>query len=437
MKIKNYPAISLQVYSPQKEKTLPVRETSFVSPSELQFLNTWLNDWEKKGIQYFLDNRHPSGLVFDRASQTDTLAKHLDPLARKRLNTMASIAATGYGLLAWILAVEHKMLPLETARNWTLQTLNTVAKNTSPEQSGWMYHFLKVDSSKPYSGSEMSSADTVIFLLSALTSGEYFGGKVKQQAKNLFDQVDFSMMLSNDNRFPKKKVFSHGFHLNNGHRNFIPVNWDSYSEGIIVPLLALGATHNSVPDTVWHQGWDRTKNWQYGRLKTFAPLPLFTYYYPLGFFNLKNRKDKQGENFWHEAEKVVTMQIAYCKDHGYPKGSFGLTACDGPQGYKEYAPKNYRRDKTISPNAILACLPLKEKQVFQWLYKAKQTGLDQYKYGLPGGYNPIINWKSSDAVGIDLGSTLLMVDAYRRGLIHRLSDQNDVIQRGLHRAGFL
>ena len=437
MKIERYPPVDLRV-QPSRE-TFSTREVSLLSASERLLLNSWLDDWEKKGIQYFLDNRCPNGLVLDRAKQIDIPAEYLDPLAKERMNTMASIAATGYGLLAWMLAVEHKMLSPQKAKGWALQTLNTVANNITQEQSGWMYHFLKADSGQPYPDSEISSVDTVLFLLGALIAGEYFGGKVKKQAKHLFDQVNFPMMLYNDNQAPNKEMFSHGFSLKNGHRNFIQCNWDSYSEGIIIPLLALGATRHSIPDKIWHAGWDRIKNWQYKGLKTFAPLPLFTYFYPLGFFNLKDRKDKQGENFWQEAQKAVIMQLAYCKDHDYPKGSFGLTACDGPYGYTAYAPTTNYQDKIIAPNTILACLPLNEKKVFQWLYKAKQVSLDQYKYGLPGSYAPKSGWigVASDAIGIDIGSTLLMIDVYRRGLIHKLSHQNSAIRRGLHRAGFL
>ncbi len=426
-----------------KPRVQPLYKTSLtttISASERKLLNIWLDDWEKKSIQYFLDNRHKSGLVLDRAQQVDISTNHLDRLTIDRINNMASIAATGYGLVALVLAVEHKMLSLQNAKTLSLKTLKTVADNITPQQCGWMYHFVRADSGEPYPGSEVSSVDTVLFLLGALIAGEYFGGEVKQQAKHLFDQVDFSMMLTNDNHAPQKQMFSHGFSLKNGHRRFIKPNWDSYSEGIIVPLIALGATHNKINDTVWHTGWDRTKNWQDGQLKTFAPLPLFTYFFPLGFFNLKDRKDSQGENFWQEAQNAVKMQLAYCREHGYPEDSFGLTACDGPSGYTVYAPnttyKNKSQDKIISPPAILSCLPLNEKPVFQWLCKAKQINLDKYKYGLPGAYDSKSGWISSDAVGIDIGSTLLMIDAYRRGLVYKLSDQNQVIKRGLHRAGF-
>ena len=207
----------------------------------------------------------------------------------------------------------------------------------------------------------------------------------------------------------------------------------------MVPLLALGATHHRVSDSVWHAGWDRSKRWQYRKSKTFAPLPLFTYFFPLGFFNLKDRKDSQGENFWREAQKAIKMQQAYCKDHGYPKGSFGLSACDGPSGYTAYAPDNKNPDKTIALLSVLACLPLNERQVFEWCNYAKQSDLDRYQYGLPGAYEPKYGWLevASDTIGIDIGSTLLMIDAYRRGLIHKLSDQNTVIQKALQRAGFL
>lgn len=435
MQIIRYSTLGLAIQKSQK--SFSVQETSSLSALEIQSLNNWLDDWEKKSIQYFLDNRYTNGLVLDRAQQIDNSIEHLDRFLKQQIKNMASIASTGYGLLAWVLAVENKMLPMQKANDWALQTLTTVANNIGPKQKGWIYHFVKATSGKPYPKSEVSSVDTVIFLLGALIAGEYFSGKVKQKARQLFDQVDFPMMLSNDNQFPNKMVFSHGFLLKNNERIFILSNWDTFSEGVIIPLLALGATQYKVSDKIWNEGWNRIKYWQYGKLKTFAPLPLFSYFYPLGFFNLKDRKDNQGENFWQEAQKAVKMQLAFCEDNGYSKGSFGLSACDGPSGYTDYSPSKSYSDKTISPTAILACLPLNERQVFNWLSEAKKIGLDKYKYGLLSGYDAKSGWGSSDAVGIDIGSTLLMIDVYKRGLIHKLSNQNEVIQRALHRAGFL
>lgn len=432
--------LPISTHAQSLQKFTPVSETSSLSPSEQRLLNTWLDDWEKKGIQYFLDNRHPiSGLVLDKASQLDMPAGIISSTAQQ-VNTLGSIAATGYGLLAWALAVENNILSLKEAKGWTLQALNTVANNITFEQFGWMYHFVKVDSGQPYPGSEISSVDTAIFLLSALIAGEYFGDEIKQKAQCLFDEVDFSIMLSNNGQNPNKQAFSHGFFLEDEKTHFISFilfDWKDYSEGIMVPLLALGATNYSVPDSVWHKGWDRTKNWKYGELETFAPLPLFTYFYPLGFFNLKDRKDSQSENFWSEAQKAIEMQLLYCKDNGYPEGSFGLSACYNQSDYIPYAPDNNHPNKIISPITVLACLPLKEKQTFDLLLKARQNKLDQYKYGLPGSYDLESGWVAPYAIGIDIGSALLMTDIYRRGLIHRLSDQNEVIQTSLRRAGFL
>lgn len=384
-----------------------------------------------KSIDYFIQHRHASGLVLDRAPNTTGAPPTLNP-------TMASIAATGYGLSALVLGVEKGQVSRQQAEAWTLETLATVAAITPPENKGWMPHFIDINTLKPYGKSEISSIDTVLFLLGALAAGEYFGGAVKQKAQALFDQVDFQAMLTNDGTQPDKRQFSHGFHLEAGQRQFIPWNWNAFSEGILIPLLALGAApQQNIPESVWTQGWKRDKGWKAFGQETYGPLPLFTHYYPLGYLPLKGKKDSQGEDLWENARKAVEMQRQHCQVKGYPDGLFGISACDGPNGYLAYHPTHPEEDKTIAPPAILASLPFNDKAVYEALQALKKRGLSEDSFGLTCAYNVDSGWKATDALGIDIGSTLLMMDAYQGGLIHKLMSQNAVLQKGLKRAGWV
>ncbi len=134
------------------------------------------------------------------------------------------------------------------------------------------------------------------------------------------------------------------------------------------------------------------------------------------------------------------MQQAFCKNHQYLEGCFGLTACDGPEGYKAYIAGNrgpiHEHDGTIAPPAILACLPFAETETINLFNTLKLKDLANDKFGICNAYNVLTGWKASDAIGIDLGSMLLMLDAYNKGTIHKLSDQSPVIRKILDRAGF-
>jgi hypothetical protein len=400
--------------------------TNALSAKEIQDLKNEIDRLEKKGIKYFLDHRLKNGLVLDRASNN---------IEKTEIDTppMASIAATGYSLTAIVQAVEKNMISESKGRKMVLQTLNFINNNNPEINGGWFAHFLEPETGKTYPHTEISSVDTALFYFNAFIAAEYFGGEVKNKVEEMYNKIDFNLMLS-----PKKQAFCLGFHVIEGKRLMFPYLWDEYSEGILVPLLALG--NDKIPETVWTEGWNREKQWTYGEDSNFVRLPLFTYFYPQGLLNMKDQVDSQGDNFWEASKKAVKMQINYCKDNNYPAGLFGITACDGPNGYQAYQPGGTKEfpahDGTIAPPAVLACMPFAENHVLKNLKKFKELNLLQDKYGINNAYNVKTGWKTEDALGIDIGSMLLMLDAHNEGLLHKLSDKNPIVQKIKNRAGF-
>lgn len=394
-------------------------------------LNQFLNHIEKKSLKYFIDHRLPNGLVLDRAPNSKNQPSGLAA-------EMASIATTGYGLTAWVLAAEKNIIPKDQAKQWVMESLKFVDAHTPKIQGGWLAHFVDSKTGEIYKDTEVSSVDTALFFFNAFIAAEYFGGEVKDQVNKMFDNIDFDLMLTQDNKLPDSKAFSLGFHLKDGKREFIQYKWDEYSEGILVPLLALGS--DKVKDSVWSEGWDRSKQWKYDGKESFVSLPLFTYYYPHGLLDLKDKVDVKGDNYWQSSLNAVQMQIKFCQDKGYPSGIFGITACDGPNGYQPYQPAGTEEypahDGTVGPPAIIACLPFAEKEVTNLLDFIKKNQLDNEEYGLCNAYNVKSGWKTEDALGIDLGSMLLMTDQYQSGFIHKLSNRSPMVNKIMQRAGF-
>lgn len=400
-----------------------------------------LDGIEKKSIQYFIDNRSPKGLVQDRAPNSD----------ESSWQKMCSVAATGYGLTALVLASEKNIIPKKQAKEMVMQTLTSVDENTPEINGGWLAHFMDEETGKAMifkdkngnvtGRSEISSIDTAIFFFNAFAAAEYFGGDVKKQVEKMYNKIDFNLMLTEDGKKTDQLAFNLGFHVVIGkkgeERKFLPNVWDEYSEGILVPLLALGAKGDKkVSEEVWTKGWDRREKWEYNGLKTFVHTPLFTYFYPHGLLDLKDKVDKNKTNFWKASENAVKMQIDYCKDTGYAEGLFGITACDSPGGYHPDQPCKGANDGTIAPPAVIACLPFAEKDVLNRMRTLKDLGLMDEKYGPCNAYNVYSGWKAKDALGIDLGSMLLMTDSYRSGKIQKLVNQNKIVKRIMTRAGF-
>ena len=411
-------------------KNLKPEETKLTHIERIN-LNKDIERIERQSIKFFLDHSLPNGLVLDRAPNSDTLPTD-------RSAKMCSVAATGYGLTAMVLASEKNMLPKKQAKEKVMQTLTFIDENTPKINGGWLAHFIDAKTGKTYKNTEISSIDTAIFYFNAFAAAEYFGGDVKKQVNKMYNKIDFKMMLTQDNQKPDQLAFNLGFHVKDGKREFIPHKWDEYSEGILVMLLGLGS--NQVPDEMWSKGWNRDKKWEQDGLKSFVCLPLFTYFYPHGLIDLKDKVDRNGDNFWKASQNAVKMQAIYCKDHGYPEGVFGITACDGPNGYQAYQAAGTEEypahDGTIAPPAVLACLPFAEKETLKALKYIKNQNLDNEKYGLCNAYNVRSGWKTSDALGIDLGSMLLMLNSNSSGLIHKLVNKNEIVQKAMKRAGF-
>ena len=56
----------------------------------------------------------------------------------------------------------------------TLESMKDLMRVT-----GFYYHFYYEKNGRPATGSEVSGIDTAIFIIGALSAGEFFGGKVK------------------------------------------------------------------------------------------------------------------------------------------------------------------------------------------------------------------------------------------------------------------
>jgi hypothetical protein len=57
------------------------------------------------------------------------------------------------------------------------------------------------------------------------------------------------------------------------------------------------------------------------------------------------------------------------------------------------------------------------------------------RYGFLNAFNPLKNWYDSDAIGIDLGISMLMAENVRTGFVWNTFMKNQEAQRGMERAG--
>ena len=116
-----------------------------------------------------------------------------------------------------------------------------------------------------------------------------------------------------------------------------------------------------------------------------------------------------------------------------------MTACDGPSGYAVHGiPPNGSDDGTIAPTAAggsLAFAPEYSLPTLRYFYSRFRPRI-WTAYGFRDAFNLGLGWYATDALGIDQGPIVIMIENYRTQKVWRLFMQNAEVQRGLQRAGF-
>ena len=106
-----------------------------------------------------------------------------------RKDSVASIAAIGFGLTAHTIGVERGYLTRADAIERTLVTLRffwNSEQSDSPQATGYRgfyYHFLDMKTGRRASRSEVSTIDTAFLLTGFLTAAMYFDREVKKETE--------------------------------------------------------------------------------------------------------------------------------------------------------------------------------------------------------------------------------------------------------------
>ena len=132
----------------------PIRRSQhYLSPDDHQFLD----DLERANCLFFVEQANPqTGLVRDRCNVRATSS-----------STVASIAATGFGLTALCIGQQRGFISLSDASERVLATLRFLWKKL-PVHRGFFYHWADMNTGERTWNSEVSSIDTAILLCGIL-----------------------------------------------------------------------------------------------------------------------------------------------------------------------------------------------------------------------------------------------------------------------------
>ncbi|MGC9139008.1 glucoamylase family protein [Athalassotoga sp.] len=372
---------------------------------------------ERDAVFYFWNEVNPSnGLVRDRTTW----------------DSPSSIAAVGFGLTSLCIAADHGWIPKQDVYDRIITTLEYF-KNL-PNEHGFYYHFLNLWTGQRANGSEVSPIDTTLFIAGALFAGQYFPGtEVQKLADELYERIDWKWMTNNtaylDMAWYPESGFSKSY-------------WIGYSEAALMYILAIGSPTHPIPSEDWGYWivtWSQNGS---GDLKHWATPDesMFTYLYSQAYIDFKDLNFKYVGNLWDNSKKAIEYDMQFANENSqyktFKKGFWGLSACDGPNGYQAYGAINGGVDGTVAPYAMIGALPLtpnrsKVAVLKMWTLKNELYG----RYGFIDAFNLDQNWRDFDYIGIDVGIEVLMTENYYTGMVWKYFMQVPFVQKAIELIG--
>jgi len=395
---------------------------------------TFLNDLERCGYRYFEEAAHPqSGLIADRHRTDNTGAFKA-----------SSVAATGFGLTAHTIAASRGWIPKDEAATRCRRIL-TFMRDKGQHEHGFFYQYLDMQSGRRDGRAPASSIDQALFLAGALTAAAAFPDTdVPALATTLYDRTDWKWMCHRDD------FIRHGWTPEQG---FLQGRWDSYSELMILVLLAVGSdTHPMAPYT-W-DAWGRQPVMEFKGEKYVNYPALFVHQYTHAYFDFRNWRDSNLD-YWHNSKIATLAQIDYMKRLAakypeqlghYSDDLWGITASDGPDDYMDWgAPYADDRllpwrgiDGTLVPSAPGGSLAFCPGPCLRTLRAQRERYGDKIygRYGFANAHNPRTGWVSPYCLAIDTGITLLMAENLRSQFVWNTFMSHPVAKRAITRCQF-
>lgn len=387
----------------------------------------FVDDLSKRAFRYFQEQTDPkTGLTADRAG-TDG----------KRRDGVASVASTGFGLAALCVGAERGWIAPAKARARAKLTMRFLLES-APHERGFFYHFLDMKTGARMWNSEASTIDTALLLGGALTAKRCFedDAEVASLASSLYERVDFPWVMKGE-----PALMSMGWTPEKG---FIPARWDTYSEHMMLDLLAIGSPSHPIPAEVWDR-WRRDRVVYSSFTYVAGDKPLFIHQFSHAFVDFRGKRDRHGLDYFENSRTATLAQRQFFIDlapefPGYSKDVWGLTASDGPGGYIAWGapPRDAAIDGTVVPCAAGGSLMFTPEESLSALREMKKRwgGKIYGRYGFADAFNPVTGWTGPDVIGIDQGIILLSAENLRGGSVWAWFMKNPEIGRALSSVGF-
>jgi len=402
---------------------LPTCSTTRKRGSSAKTDDQLLDEIQRASFDFFWNEAGPAtGQVKDRA-----LAAGNDT------RTVSSIAATGFGLTALCIADRRGYKNSADIKDRVRTTLRFLA-NQLPQEHGFFYHFVDMNTGARVYKCELSSIDTTLLLCGVLTARQYFNdAEIQDLATTIYNRVDWAWMLNGG------PTLSMGWTPESG---FLASRWNHYCELMMIYLLAIGSPTHPIPAASW-EAWARPTITYEGITYISGNDPLFTHQYSHAWFDFRNIKDAHANYFRNsiiatKAHKLFCLSLRN-KFSDYADDLWGITASDYVGGYTAWGgpPSMGPIDGSIVPCATGGSLPF----VFDDCMRVLRNIRTKYnrawaRYGFVDAFNPLTGWYDPDVIGIDVGITMLMAENHRTGFVWQTFMKNPEASAAMKSVGF-
>jgi len=383
-----------------------------------------LDEIQRATFSFFWDEASPNtGQVKDRALANGNDSKK-----------MSSIAATGFGLTSLCIGDQREYGKHPKILERVRKTLRFLA-NDLPNEHGFFYHFIHMDTGQRWEKCELSSIDSSLLYCGVLTARQYFADQeIKDLATKIYERVDWPWMLNGG------KTFSMGWHPESG---FLDARWEHFCELMIIYLLAIGSPTHPVPPSSWN-AWTRPTIKFQGIEYISGNDPIFTHQYSQAWFDFRNKRDAYADYF-ENSIKATKAHKLFClslrnRFPDYGDNLWGISASDYVKGYTAWGgpPPQGPIDGSIVPCATGGSLPFLFDDCIRVLRNLRGRYRDKVwmKYGFVDAFNPLTGWYDADVLGIDLGITMLMAENHRSGFVWNTFMKNPEATTAMQKAGF-
>ncbi|MEE2771804.1 MAG: glucoamylase family protein [Bacteroidota bacterium] len=378
---------------------------------------------------------------------------------------MVASGASGFGLMALVVGAERNFISRD---EFVIRIGKIVQFLEKAERFHGAYsHFIDGPSGKvePFFGNKDNGADLVetSFLMQGLLTVKQYLSEENSTEKGLRDRITKIWEGVEWDWFKKEKNSQYlTWHWSPDQQWVIDHQLIGWNETMITYFLAIASPTHGVDASMYYTGWasqqqkakDYRSNWgetsagsTYTNETTYYGIPLkvgvgvggplfFVHYSFLGLD--PNKMSDRYVNYFENNRDIVEINYRYSVANpggyeGYAENSWGLTASDGPNGYKAREAKPSQDDGTIAPTGAIASFPYTpEKSMAALKHFYRDNGKFLWgEYGFRDAFNLGEDWVAKIYMGLNQAPMTVMIENYRSGLLWDLFMKNEEVQQAV------